>query len=145
MRSSSIPRPIAAIVLVAAIPAACDLLVPPLLQEEPEDVWGPLTVSDDPREMEAATGGIVRIDRECVYLEGPRVDTLLVWPEARTNWEPPGAILFERNSGDVVLIQNGQRVALGGGGANELFEWVNPPDPTCPSEKWLVSDVVPPE
>ena len=132
-------------VLVAAMAAGCHMVVPPEEVAEPADTWGPLAVVEDSGGMEALATGIVRIDRDCVYLDTPPRDLVLVWDADRTRWEPPGGILFETFGGEVVAIQNGQRLAFGGGDGNSSFEWVNAPDPGCPSDKWLISDVAPPD
>lgn len=143
MRASSEPGPITAIVLASAVLAGCHVLVPPLRPEEPAQIWGPLAVIEETGGMEARTEGILRIDRDCVYLDHGPVETLLVWPEKRTLWVPPGGILLESLTGEVVAIQNGQRVAFGGGHDQSTFEWVNPPDPGCPADHWLISEVAP--
>jgi len=118
--------------------------VPPLPAEEPELTWGPLAVIEETGGMDALAEGIVRIDAECVWLDRGR-GILLVWPEARTRWVPPGGVLFERQNGEVVAIHNGERLAFGGGGVQSTFEWVNAPDPSCPADHWLISDVAPAE
>jgi hypothetical protein len=97
----------------ALIAAGCSL-VPPLPLDEPEAEWGPLAVVEDAGGMEALTEGIVRIDRECVYVDHGPEKTLLVWDKDRTRWEPPGRILSERFDGEVVVIENGHRFSIGG-------------------------------
>jgi hypothetical protein len=119
------------------------VLVPPVPDEDPEAAWGPLAVIEETGGMDARTEGILRIDRECAYLDHGPQKTLLVWPEKRTRWVPPGGILLEQFNGDVLAIQNGQRVAFGGGHDQSTFEWVNPPDPRCPADHWLISEVAP--
>ena len=134
-------RSVTPIVLASALAAGCHALVPPLA-DEPEETWGPLAVIEETGGMEARTEGILRIDRECVYLDHGPETTLLVWPEKRTRWVPPGGILLESLSGEVVAIRNGQRVAFGGGDQS-TFEWVNPPNPGCPTHHWLISEAAP--
>ena len=128
----------------ALLAGGCHVLVPtqpPV--EEPESDWGPLAVVENTGGMEALAEGIVRIDRDCVWIG--RRPILLVWDTDRTRWEPPGRILFERTDGEIVVIENGRWFSMGGGYIQSTFEWVNPPNAGCPESHFLVSDVSPPD
>jgi hypothetical protein len=106
----------------------------------PDAKWGPLAVVENAGGMEALREGIVRIDQKCVYIDHGHEKSLLVWPERRTQWVPPGGILFERSDGKQLAIENGRRYEFGGG-SHPVVDCVNQPDPTCPKGQWLVSDV----
>lgn len=103
--------------------------------------WGPLAVADvfGP---DALAEGTLRIDATCVVLEKPDGRRLLlVWPSKRTRWEPTGAVVFVRPSGESITVTSGDVVQLGGGEGAFQGDWIAPPHPVCPKGQWLVSDI----
>jgi hypothetical protein len=135
---------------VALILAACsDNILVPL------DPWGPLAVVEEVQGADGLASGTLRIERECVFLSVPDEEMmLLIWPADITVWDRPNSgILFQPGDAETHLLQDGLRVALGGGdfrsdygnGASwiDSVSWVARPDDSCPMEfAWWVNAVV---
>lgn len=119
-----------------------------------EGGWGPLAVTTETSRDFALVVGVLRITDVCTFVDRPNGEPyLLVWPSARTTWDPArGAIHFENPSGEIVLLRDGDGVQLGGGGASlagpEASDgapepaWAAAPDPSCAANTWwFVGDV----
>lgn len=120
--------------------------------------WGPIAaVKDSGMEDMEISRGILTVSPRCTFLESGGRRTLLVWPDARTSWNPwIGVITFKRDDRDIDA-RNGERIAVGGSGwsrteggqtVEELaarIEWVSPPAPECLVESvWFVGSVLDP-
>jgi hypothetical protein len=123
----------------------------------PVGSWGPLAVIPPPDGTDLARNeGTLRITDACVYLEDPGGDLwLLVWPADRTTWsEGSRSITFENLDGSVVVVVDGDRVVLGGGGSSEAesgisgeewvrrIDWVAPPSSLCSLDQRFFVGVV---
>jgi hypothetical protein len=119
-----------------------------------DDLWGPLAVIEDTgTEFALSDRGILRITRDCTYLETPDAYLLLLWPEGRTTWDATThRITFVNRSGDEVQLRSGQRIQLGGGGTSLQgpeaesvgdTQWVAPPHRSCVRiHQWRVGGIV---
>jgi hypothetical protein len=123
----------------------------------PEASWGPLAVMPTNDGMEARNEGNLVLTDRCAFLERGGERALLVWPANQTSWSAAtGEISFRRSNGVVMIMRDGQRIVLGGGGSSraedgltaeqwaDRINWVAAPDPGCVVDvRWLVSDVLP--
>lgn len=109
--------------------------------------WGPLAVVRSTGD-DARTEGTLRITEECVFIESQGEIALLVWPADRTAWDPVARrVSFRRSNGQLVAMQSGAAVALGGGGSSAArdshVDWIASPAPSCLTRgRWFVSDVL---
>ncbi len=82
--------------------------------------WGPLAVIPAPdSQTAAAIDGPVHVTENCVLLEEPESEVLLVWPVDRVTWVAQSETLVWHNvDGDpVVTLTDGDQVVLGGSSA----------------------------
>lgn len=96
--------------------------------------------------------GVLRISAQCVFLEDlGRNNNLLIWPASHTTWDAAtAAIRFVRRNGELIVVRDGDRVALGGSGSPipnwsefvESVDWTSPPQAGCiASQSWSVGNV----
>ena len=116
-----------------------------------EPSLGPLALARGENGDAALTTGVLRLTNDCAILEyrtGQRIT--LIWPAARTKWNVASNAVIHRNTdGTVFTLLDGDQVSFGGSGTTgdvlKRMNWVQPPDPRCPStEAWFLNDVVVP-
>jgi len=119
--------------------------------------WGPLAVADDPalESLDAGFGpGRLIVGSRCVTLRPDKgtFKTTLIWRSGQTSWDPGSRqIVFNDRDIGVIRLSAGDRIRLGGAvladpdspdqGAGQPT-WILPPDPSCPSRRWVVHQVV---
>ena len=122
-----------------------------------ERPWGPLAVVQGAGGEEALIAGSLQVGDRCVLLDERGTDVLLIWPADRTGWDAESeTITFESTTGEVVILGDGDHVALGGGGssveedglsAGEFvagLDWVSLPAPECVVDtRWFVNELAP--
>ena len=120
------------------------------------DRFGPLAVVPATDGTDTArTEGTLRITDDCVFLEVGSEQELLIWPDARTEWDKDTEqISFTNFDGTVVRVGDATPVVLGGSGDSDAesglvpgawlanISWVKPPAGSCPLEsRWFVGDL----
>lgn len=122
---------------------------------EGERPWGPLAVVQGAGGEEALIEGSLQVGDQCVLLDERGTDVLLVWPADRTSWDAESeTITFLLPTGEIVILGDGDRVVLGGGGssveedgksAGEFvagLDWVSPPAHECVADtRWFVNEL----
>jgi hypothetical protein len=147
------------VVASAMAVAACSPATPtptPDASAMAADRWGPLAVIPPQNGSDGArTEGRLQVGDDCVLLESPTGESLLVWPADRTRWMPERrSIGFANTDGVIATVQDGSEVVLGGSGDGESeggrtaeewmlgIEWVVPPRGSCAFDRWwFVGDV----
>lgn len=122
------------------------------------DAWGPLAVVHP---SDAGDGALIEgeldLAGDCVLLDERGDDVLLIWPADRVGWDAEAeTVTFESNRGEVVTLEDGDRVTFGGGGSSleeggqsgeefvDGLEWVSRPAADCVTDtRWFVYDIVP--
>jgi hypothetical protein len=116
--------------------------------------WGPLAVIEGGSGPDARTGhGTLSIGADCVTFTADQTDeaVTLVWAGDRTSWRPQKRQIVYADTpqgtkrlldGDGVWF-GGMAIAAGGESMQAWLEdaWVQRPDPSCPTDQWLVGDV----
>ena len=118
------------------------------------DSWGPLAVIEGGGGPDARTGpGTLAIGADCVTFTADQTDeaVTLVWGSDRTSWRPKTRqIVYTDTPEGTTRLSDGDRVwfggmaiAAGGESMQTWLEdaWVQPPDPSCPTDQWYVGDV----
>jgi hypothetical protein len=91
-----------------------------------------------------------------VLLDEQGEPVLLVWPEDRARWDDEeSAVEFIGDSGEPILLRDGDMVSLGGGGSSNVEDgrnaddflesvgWVSQPSRNCVMDvRWFVGDLV---
>ncbi len=121
-------------------------------QDEASSAWGPLAVQA-PQEgtMDARGRGTLRIGEQCVFLQAPAGNSLVVWPADRTTWDGDNAaVVFDAADAGTVRLADGDRVASTGGfdqGGTPSEEWVpvdwvSPLAPACETDvRWILGGI----
>ena len=80
--------------------------------------------------------GILRIEEECVTIEGPGGRVLVVWPSDSTQWDAAAETITygATDDGSEVVLRSGDELNIGGGG------WAAGEDEGDPAE-WAGSTV----
>jgi hypothetical protein len=118
------------------------------------DTWGPLAVIEGGGGPDARTGhGTLSIGNDCVTFTEDQTDeaVTLVWGSDPTSWRPQKRQVVSTDSPQgTTRLSDGDRVWFGGMAIAEEGEsmeawlegvWVQRPDPSCPTDQWLVGDV----
>lgn len=138
---------------------------PSAVPTDTASAWGPLAVFTDPTNGPGADAGfgpgVISIGDRCVTFRADRaqVPTTLMWAEDTVAWRPnTRRIVFTDRQGDVVRVNDGDRLMLGGvrmwpapdsqtpepgqrwsAGLDE--RWVSEPDLSCPAALWYVGEI----
>ncbi len=143
--------------LLLFVSALAGCAAPQVEDTAPPTEQGPLALAIGENGDLALTTGTLEITGTCVFLlnirEGTR--TLVVWPAARTSWDPlTRTIIFRSRNEQVHRLASGQRVSLGGSGGGAdggepaaqglgRLVWQVAPLPECVQpDYWVVGDVV---
>jgi hypothetical protein len=118
--------------------------------------WGPLAVIDEDADLVLASGGFpgrLRIGDRCVSIqleEVPR-ELTLVWRDSQVTWDATARrIEFVDTRAGEIGLRDGDRIAPGGAGLADPDDpdqgapqpmWIVRPDPSCPSEMFVVHSV----
>lgn len=122
-------------------------------QDRTSAPWGPMSVANAPdvsfQHKIFGGSGTLRISKECVILrrdssgqqkEGDEVT--LVWRSGQVRWDSEAeAIVFDKpGGGPGVRLRDGDTVTVGGGGGPNP-EWLAPPHPSCPKQRFTVHEI----
>jgi hypothetical protein len=116
---------------------------------QPPPARSPLALisSDDGQSFAevAPAAGRLRITATCITLERSdgRTPLELVWYDGLAAWDGRAKTIraYGIHSQRTVVLQDGDRLDVGGGPA-EHPRWSHPPNPSCGSDYWLVSEAV---
>ncbi len=116
----------------------------------PTTAWGPMAMVRDPLRDSLDVGfgpGELSIGEACVTFKGEAWDTALVFRDWQVIWQPAtGTIVLADNTGELLVLKNGDKLTLGGyaawdedtTGEPAAPPWLVQPGPDCPTDLWLV-------
>lgn len=117
----------------------------PTARIQSQQAWGPLAVIDASVSGGDWGGiaGTLDISDMCVTVDdlGPKT---LIWPSGQTTWSPDHqAIAYDDVlSGTRQELRDGTQALFGGNELTEEPSWLAKPDPSCPGEYWVVTNIV---